>query len=183
LHEFKDNLAALVPDYGLDGGNVTRIYTLDGAVETDRRSIKWNLQRLARLYCLDLTAARSRYGEYLQCGRGVPIPFSSRLVLVPLKVRLTVGKNDGTYGYFNPSAAEVKTGSPSDSFRSQLILPGGHAIQCRCSRQTVKKRMKAGEYVLENFIKRGDRARRCGESKLGYGIFTSVGAAVAGRCP
>jgi hypothetical protein len=151
MDKWKENLAALVPFYDTDGGNATALYTLEGLRETDRRTIKWNLRRLAKLYCLDLEAARSRYGRYLECGQGTPIPFSPNLVLVPLKVRQVTGKNDGACGYFNPAAVEVAPGAEKDRGRSSLLLPGGYRILCSYAVKTVKKRLKAGEIVLDRY--------------------------------
>lgn len=151
MDKWKESLAALVPYYDADGGNATAVYTIAGARETDRRTIKWNLRRLAKLYCLDLEAARSRYGLFLECGQGVPIPFSPNLVLVPLKVRCVVGKNDGACGYFNPAAVEVAPGANQDNCRSALLLPGGYRISCCYTGKTVKKRLRAGEIVLDRY--------------------------------
>jgi hypothetical protein len=151
MEQWKNNLAALVPFYDANGGNGTVIYTKEGKMEQDRRTVKWNLRRLARLYCIDLEAARHRYGEYLECGQGVPIPFTSTLVLVPLKVRRAVGKNDGSCGYFNPASVEVVPESASGGLRSALILPGGYRVPCYYTVRTVYKRLKAGGFVLERY--------------------------------
>lgn len=160
MEQWMNNLAALVPHYDVDGGNATVIYTTEGKIEPDPRTVKWNLRRLARLYCVDLEAARQRYGGYLECGQGVPIPFTPRLVLVPLKVRRAVGKNDGSSGYFNPAVVEVLPQSAMET-RSILILPGEQRIPCYYTARTVKKRLKAGQFVLECYSKRaapGDNA-------------------------
>lgn len=153
MEQWKNNLAALIPCYDADGGNATVIYTTEGLIEQDPRTVKWNLRRLARLYCIDLEAARRRYGGYLECGQGVPIPFTPALVLVPLKVRRVVGKNDGSSGYFNPAAVEVVSESAADESRSLLILPGDHRIPCYYTARTAKKRLKAGYFVRECYSK------------------------------
>ncbi|HOL18278.1 MAG TPA: hypothetical protein PLY40_08350, partial [Bacillota bacterium] len=151
MENWPNNLAALVPCYAGNGGNCTKIYTLEGETVLDRRTVRWNLRRLARRFCIDLEAARSRYGELLDWRQGVPIPFSAALVLVPLKVRHTVGKNDGASGYFNAAAVEVSPGEGVEGFRSELLLPGGHRLGCCYTVRTVKKRLKAGQLLLKFF--------------------------------
>ena len=48
LVRWRENLAALLPRYDEDGGNCTRVCTTGGEVIHDRRTVKWNLRRLAR---------------------------------------------------------------------------------------------------------------------------------------
>ncbi len=153
MERWKENLAALLPCYDRDGGNATLIYTTKGEVEHDRRTLRWNLQRLARLFCVDLEAARRRHGGYLHCRQGAPLPFSASLVLVALKTRCPVGKNDGSYGYFNPAAIEKCEAAAADSAeaRSIIALPGGHRVTCFYAPQTVFKRLRLGELLLERF--------------------------------
>ncbi len=160
MESWHDNLAALVPCYAENGGNCTKIYTLNGEAALDQRTVKWNLRRLARRFCIDLEASRSRYGELLDWRQGVPIPFSAALVLVPLKIRCTVGKNDGASGYFNAAAVEVFPGKGMEGFRSELLLPGGHRLGCCYTERTVKKRLKAGQLVLKFFAEEAKFAAR-----------------------
>ena len=126
---WEEELAALVPCYDENGGNATLIYSAGGAVEADRRSVKANLRRLARFYQVDLEAARRRYGQYLGRAQGVPLPFSLSLVLVPVKMRVPVGKNDGADGYVNPGAVQgcLEADPGEEPVRSFLLLKGGIA--------------------------------------------------------
>ncbi len=151
MEQWKDNLAALVPQYDQSGGNATLIYTMEGEVGGDRRTVKWNLRRLARLYCVDLEATRCRFGSYLECRQGVPLPISTVLVLVPLKVRRPVGKNDGCYGYFNPAAVEDVAAGRAGNAGSVIVLKGGYRVDCHYAPRTVSKRLKSGEFVLDRF--------------------------------
>ena len=65
MKRWQDCLAALVPCYSAEGGNATLIFTEDGGVFEDRRTLKWNLRRLARHFSVDLEAARRNQAEYL----------------------------------------------------------------------------------------------------------------------
>ncbi|NLA26123.1 MAG: hypothetical protein GX878_01875, partial [Firmicutes bacterium] len=97
MERWRDCLAALVPVYDEEGGNGTLIITEKGDVFQDKRTIKWNLRRLARHFSVDLEAVRRNQGEYFHYRQGLPLPLSPALVLVPVKTRRAVGKNDGCH--------------------------------------------------------------------------------------
>ena len=145
-----DKLAALIPYYDQDGSNATLIYRCDGAVDTDKRTVKSNMRRLARQYCIDLSAARKNHGGCLGMVQEAPIPLSASLVLVPLKVRQAIGRNDGCCGYINPGV--VLSCSPAEEKNTTiLMLRGEHRVEVLYSRRTVLRRLKAGRYILENY--------------------------------
>lgn len=146
---FKDCLAALVPYYEQDGTNATLIFTIPGEVFPDHRTVKWNLRRLARLYSVDLEAVRQNMAAFLHYSQGLPLPLSPNLVLVPLKTRRAVGKNDGCHGYFNPSAVISFAPSVVGKSRSSILLPGGHLLPCYYRPGTVQKRLRDGAIALE----------------------------------
>ena len=98
------NLAAMVPFYDESGGNCTRLLYTNGNILEDKRSIKWMIGRAARHHGTELYAMRESYGKYLGCYYGVPLPFTSTLVLVPVQSRLIYGTNDGACGYVNARA-------------------------------------------------------------------------------
>ena len=150
---WEEEFAALVPCYDENGGNATLIYSAGGAVEADRRSVKANLRRLARFYQVDLEAARRRYGQYLGRAQGVPLPFSLSLVLVPVKMRVPVGKNDGADGYVNPGAVQgcLEADPGEEPVRSFLLLKGGHRLPCYLKADTVNRRLKTGLLVHDHY--------------------------------
>lgn len=149
MESYKDRLAALVPYYDQRGGNATLIFTTGGELHTDPRTLKWNLRRLARLYGVDLEATRQNMRAYFHYSQGLPLPLSPQLVLVPLKTRSAVGKNDGCHSYINPSAIVSLAASRSGESRSSLLLPGEHLLPCRYTLRTVQKRLRDGATALE----------------------------------
>jgi hypothetical protein len=154
MEQWKDCLAALLPYYSWSGENATLIFTVHGEVIADRRTVKWNLQRLARFYCVDLQAARSYYARLLHCQQGVPLPFSPSLVLVPLKVRPVIGKNDGSCGYINPEAVQACSGTDQGATKCLLRLAGGQTIPSLYTVRTVQRRLQAGRLVAERYRSR-----------------------------
>lgn len=151
MERWKDCLAALVPHYDRNGGNATLVYTTAGDLFEDRRTVRWNLRRLARCFSVDLEAARQKQANFLGRLQGVPLPLSAALVLVPLKTREAVGKNDGCHAYVNPAAVVDSRQCAAGPARALLTLPGGHHIPCLYSSRTVRKRLRDGQIVLERF--------------------------------
>lgn len=149
MERCKDCLAALVPYYDQDGGNATLIFTTGGEVFEDQRTVKWNLRLLARLFSVDLEAARRNQGEYFHYAQGLPLPLSPALVLVPLKTRNAVGKNDGCHSYLNPSAVMSLDAVEQGKARSAILLPGEHLLPCHYTLKTVRKRLRDGAIALE----------------------------------
>lgn len=152
MKRWEKNLAALVPYYSPSGGNCTQIYYQSGQVEEDKRTVKWNLRRLARSYCIDPEASRKLYGAYIMRHNDVPLPLSDSLILVSLKVRKVIGRNDGSNGYFNLSAiGEIKANNGGRK-GTTVVLPGNISIISYFSKRTVEKRLKEGELIRERFI-------------------------------
>lgn len=150
MERFKDRLGALVPYYDEQGGNATLIFTAGGEVLSDRRTLKWNLRRLARLYSVDLEATRGNLREYFHYSQGLPLPLSPSLVLVPLKTRRAVGKNDGCHSYVNPAViVSLAAAAGGGIERSSILLPGDHLLPCRYTLRTVQKRLRDGATALE----------------------------------
>ena len=150
MERWKDCLAALVPYYSVEGGNATLVFTEEGDVFTDGRTVKWNLRRLARLFSVDLEAARRNQAEFLHYRQGLPLPLSPTLVLAPLKTRETVGKNDGCHSYVNTSTVvELLEEREQGGGRTIVVLPGGHRLPCHYSLKTVRKRLRDSIIALE----------------------------------
>lgn len=153
MEQWKESLAALVPHYDHDGCNATLIYTTGGQIEKDRRTVKWNLHRLARVFSIDLEASRRNQGVYLGYCQGVPLPFSPALVLVPLKTRKSIGRNDGCHAYVNCAAVQCCEEYTEGEARSLVVLTGGCRIPCFYNPGTVRKRLRDGKIVLERYRK------------------------------
>ncbi|HPZ42266.1 MAG TPA: hypothetical protein PK700_08000 [Bacillota bacterium] len=151
MERCKDCLAALVPYYGQDGGNATFIFTTGGKIFEDRRTVKWNLRRLARLYSVDLEAARQNQEKYFHYSQGLPLPLSPALVLVPLKTRTAVGKNDGCHSYLNPSAVVSLEAVEQGEVRTIILLSGEYRLPCYYTIKTVQKRLRDGAIALERY--------------------------------
>lgn len=153
MDHLKDKLAAMVPTYSTAGGNATLIYTTDGTVIEDSRTVRWNLRRLARLYAVDLEASRRKQATLLHYTQGLPVPLSASLVLIPLKTRKPVGKNDGCHGYFSYAVIEgVTAAAAGERAKSVVMLSGKHSVPCLFLPSTVRRRIRDGALALERYL-------------------------------
>ncbi|MBS4026145.1 MAG: hypothetical protein KGZ96_10795 [Clostridia bacterium] len=89
----------LQPVYDELGGNSTIINLgLDKTVK-DRRTIKSVLKSLAKEFAVDLGETKKKYGAVVCRRSSAPIPLNSSLVLLPIKMRHSLIKGDGAWGY------------------------------------------------------------------------------------
>ena len=97
--EIWQNINCLVPVYDVNGGNFTEIRLDDGMALIDNRKTINCFKNLARIFAADIPAAKDIYFNLTQRKNSIPLPFHSRLVLIPLKFREPLAKNDGAWGY------------------------------------------------------------------------------------
>ena len=153
---------ALEPCLGQEGGNAVRIYTRDGRVYLDERTMKSVLKNICACYNADLSLLRSNYGQYLHIRQDVPIPLSPVLVLVSIKMRRPLFENDGATGYVN--LLDVTGISPPGPDREPEIrclvdLKGGHRLPSLFSEESVRQRLSMANVALDRFKALQGRAR------------------------
>jgi len=156
ISKFLDEFVALEPCYGERGGNSVCLYTRDGgSFEVERKMLSL-LKNIAVSYNASLALMRKNYGQYLDCGQNVPLPFSPYLVLVPIKMRQPECENDGATGYVNLNdVIEITTAevpADQDLISCHINLKGGHSIPSLFSEKNTKKRLKTGRLALDRFL-------------------------------
>ncbi len=93
------NINCLVPVYNEDGANVTQVHLDDGTVLTDGRKICTVVKSLAKFFTVHVEMARAKYSKLIDRKISVPIPLHQDLVLVPVKMRKPIAREDGAWGY------------------------------------------------------------------------------------
>lgn len=83
-----------------DGAGGTVVFTLQGNYR-DRREISWLVKKLASFYNINLLKLRRQCSRLLNLKRYVSLPFSSGMVLLPVKTRQAKRPGETTVGYFN----------------------------------------------------------------------------------
>lgn len=136
---------AYIPVY--DNGNVVDAITTDGKDVRINKSIKSLINSLMRKNSIDMRLLRKNLSEYTERKIFIPIPISSGIVLVPVKVRRTVITNDGAYAYINLNSAKKLSGE-----RNCIIaLNCGRKITSLESEKTIRARMKSAAVIMDGF--------------------------------
>ncbi|HOB34243.1 MAG: hypothetical protein GX090_04685 [Firmicutes bacterium] len=121
-------------------GRVSELLLRDGRCY-DPRSIRGLVEALARFFAVDLVALRRRCSELLRGRNYLPLPFSPRLVLVPLPL----GCGGERMGYIN--LLEYKGVAARDKF-SQVMVGDGCVLDCYLSAGAVHNRILRAQLVL-----------------------------------
>lgn len=146
------DVAAFIPCYHKDYGNATEIIFLNDEPVVVPRTVKTVVKNLARIHTMDLKALREKYGEILGCKRVVPIVLSSRMILMMVKMRKVISKNDASRGYLNYFAIkdvkEMKNGTCS-----LAILKNDREIICYHSIKNLNQHIRNCHYIHQKMIK------------------------------
>jgi hypothetical protein len=142
----------MLPAYQ-EGGNASRIYTRHKEYK-DTRSLRWLLSRTASYYGADVNAVRQQYGKFLNRQLLNPFPLSPDLVLLPLKMRKAIIKEDATIGYINGLQVLGFEPQAQDPYRSVLHFKNGLCLPCLNTVETIRGRLLQGEAVLQEYRRR-----------------------------
>ena len=96
----KGDIQALVPIYTKEGGNYTKILLKDKQVLLEK-SIRTVLRDICKYYHYDLKISNRDYGSMINVKKTPPIPFTRDLILIAVKTRSPIGKDDGAFSYVN----------------------------------------------------------------------------------
>jgi len=150
---------AYIPCY--ENGNSVMAIKQDGQAIIINKSIKTLIKAFLKDSSLDMAALRRNFSAYTGRTSIIPIPLTLDMVLIPAKVRKTIGINDGSYGYINLSSiSQVSGQSPA-----VITLKCGTKINCIEAAKTIKARIRMADMVNEKFA-----SRLLGESNLKDGI-------------
>lgn len=131
----KQRIAALVPFYEKDLGNVTKLLLASGQEVLCPHSIDSTLRALCSYYALHLRLIRRKQQSLLNCKYYTPLPIHKELLLFPIKTRVPKIKNDSSIGYVN--YLEVKK---IDYPQSAIHLKNNQIIHSLNTPGTLKKR-------------------------------------------
>jgi hypothetical protein len=139
------DIAAIVPHYTAQGDH-TVILTITGETICCTYRLRTILQHIAYKLCVDLAAIKKHTSQATQQAILQPLPLSSALLLVPVKIRIPRTAGDPSIGYINLFAItnilEEKTVNPSSPYRSSLQLRGTHTLPAIWTCSTIKKQLR-----------------------------------------
>lgn len=93
------NILAVVPFYASSSQNMTRIYYSDKIFDYNR-TIKTFEKNLCKYYFLDRTEQKLFIAKEYKIKNNIPLIIPRRLY-IQIKVRKTLGPNDGAYAFIN----------------------------------------------------------------------------------
>ncbi len=95
-----ESIEFLLPEYVLNIGNCTRIYTLEGS-KLIKKSIKTVIKNLCKQNKIKSSLSKSQCMDILGIKHNVPILLGPEDIYIKVKTRVPYCKNDGAYGYLN----------------------------------------------------------------------------------
>jgi len=142
----KKVIAALVPCYHDRYGNATEVMYLGRDTAIVPRTVKTVLKNLAKEYAVDIKASREKYGKLLGCGRSAPIPLDRETILIPLKMRRVISKNDSARGYINCFAVK-DVQEKGEGCTCIVVLRDDRTVKCLHSKKNIKQHISNCHFV------------------------------------
>lgn len=140
---YNDKLVAFIPCYDDKLGNATKLIYEEKEVLVGK-TVKTVVKNLCMHYQFDLKASNKYYSEILTSKSAIPIPISTALIYVQLKVREPIGKDDGAMGYFKLNYVDKIYSTNGDTY---IRLKNKAEFKLLCSLNTGTKQLKNGELV------------------------------------
>jgi len=153
LERIWQRVAAFYPLYDADGGNSTRIIFENGRDIFDTRKTKTFLGALAKVFAADLTALRKKYGKLLGRKNYVPLPFHADFVIVPVRVRRALSKDQGATGYLVLDRVKSCGPAAEKDFSCKVEFSGGGYLYCMEKAATVRKKLLEAKTVREEYCR------------------------------
>jgi hypothetical protein len=137
--------AAYIPCY--HGGNAVEAVKKDGESIIVDRSIKSLMRSILKENSIDIHSLRKNYANIINRSNLIPIPLGLNSVLIPVKVRKTIGVNDGSYGYIDLSSIK----DLSNGEGTAIHLSCGIDINSLETARTIEKRMRMARLVGDRY--------------------------------
>ncbi|NLY43852.1 MAG: hypothetical protein GX066_07770 [Clostridiaceae bacterium] len=143
-------IAAILPTYQLGIGDISTIIDNNGNEYLVASKVKTILNRLARIYALDLKQVRRKYSHVIRQKNIVPIPFSEHFILIPFKIRKPKAENDGSLGYISLESI-YKIEEIKEENNVFIILKSGKRIKCLVSYKTANRHIQNAHIVKNHY--------------------------------
>lgn len=154
--EFEDlwpHINCIIPHYDETGGNVTKVYLDDGTVLVDPRKVNTVIKSLADFFTVGLESSRKKYSKVIGRKLTVPIPLHQDLVLVPVKTRRPIAREDGAYGYVVLSKVQVYNTHPRLPNSIEITFGDGTTIDGLILKQSFEKLLLNAKKVHKEYTR------------------------------
>lgn len=139
-------LYGVLPSYDEAGGNGSRLLFKGGDTRQDKRRVKTIISNLARLYQKDIRAVNKKASEISGQRTMNVLPLSPDTILVPIKVRRPIGKDDGATGYIVFKAVDKVCDLDCGC---RVLLKDGQCIDILERLSTIEKRMAFARHMTD----------------------------------
>lgn len=137
-------IMAFIPIYMDMKGNCTLLYTTKGGEIALEKCTRTILNLLSKYYLVDLKESKKYYSSLIGIKNSIPIPFNRENILIPVKVRKPILRNDGSLGYINLKYIEkIAEGKNCTT----IYLENNHKILSLNTFKTIEKQIKLGHIV------------------------------------
>ena len=158
----KGEIQAIVPIYTRQGGNFTQIKDGDGDILV-KKSTRSVLKEICKFYHYDLKSSNQEYGDMLGIKKTPPIPFTKELILIAVKTRTPIGKDDGAFSYVNIEKVE-------DVKDQTIYFKDGNNLKTLSKDKTILRNINLAK-LLKTKTTRGLSSLR--EEESSYDIYTA----------
>lgn len=144
-----DDIIYFVPIYEKNLGAITKVLWENGKEEKVRVSCKGYLSKLCRQYTVDGAAMKKKYGKLIGSVNCVPMPLSSHMLLIPIRVIKPIAKSDGAMGYVN--YYHIKECIADEEGGAELIFKDNTTLKPTTKYKTVQKSIKDARIISEYY--------------------------------
>lgn len=154
----EEGILALLPAY--DNGNTAEIYTKKGVYPIGK-SVRSCLRNLYCQFSIDEKATREKYEKLLTIRKNIPRVLREDIILIGLKYRIPIGRNDGAYCYVN--AYEIR-----EHVNNTIVLTTGEHLSTLSSEKAIRQNRHLAAVIQLDFQKRRrwDLAKKVGSYEL-----------------
>ena len=128
FEEYWPQINCLIPITDENGGNSTQIYMQNGGKVLIQNRTNTVLKNLARVFALDLVELKKKYGKLVGRKTSTPLALHPNLILLPVKIREVVIKDEGSRGYVVNS--QIKAVEFLNRKKSRIIFLDGTFLDC-----------------------------------------------------
>lgn len=122
------NINCLVPIYDEFGGNSTEVWLEGGKKLLIPTKTKTVLKNLAKVFAVDIPQLKRKYGVLIGKKVSTPLAFHPDLILIPLKCREPLAKDEGAIGYIVYS--KVAGCFVGENKRTIIKFRDGNQLEC-----------------------------------------------------
>lgn len=149
----RGNLIAIIPVYMENEGNCTKIVFEKFQDMYIHNRTSTVLKLIADYYTVDLRSIRREYGKGIESKNMVPIPLNKKDILIQIKTRIPISKNDGSIGYFNLRYIDKIIENDEKIY---IQTTNNRNIEVLNKKRTIIKHINQGKLVMQIYNERID---------------------------